>query len=207
METLFTSYSIYPLQTPTFFRITHSQSLIPFSPASGFKTTHASECLLPLNQRLNRYVLICHLGLSPECEWSPYISVYATEEKALLEIDRRLSEGGRNVVRYEVDTGGLKWITLRTEDCIAFNVLIREDRDALVLFVSAREVIWKFGLVGELSPAVARDEWLALEWIPRDMVIGWEECSWLGAHGISVIWSGLGDGSSRCHVGGLGRRE
>lgn len=38
-------------------------------------------------------------------------------------------------------------------------------------------MIWKFELIEELGPAVARDEWLALEWIPRDMVIGWEECS------------------------------
>ena len=51
--------------------------------------------------------------------------------------------------------------------------LVNFDYNEPVVFIKAPELVQKLGLGGALKPEAedgAQDEWLALEWMPRDMI-------------------------------------
>ena len=53
-----------------------------------------------------------------------------------------------------------------------FDALV--DEVVNVMIFKATELIWKMGLrdgLKEEAKWAAKDEWLALEWIPRDMIV------------------------------------
>jgi hypothetical protein len=182
------STSPYPPKPEKFIRITDNMSAIQFgcygskppSPPDdsvGFDVGYSTR-FIQLCHRLTSHSVRCHLDWSPLCEWKGLISVCSTEEKAEKEIQWRLRKKRLNITKFEISTRELQWTTLKLSSDKEINVLASNNYNEPVIFIKATELIQALGLTGTLKPEAeggARNEWLALEWIPKDMVtiVGW----------------------------------
>ena len=157
-----------------FWRITDDQTFINFDSEQGFNCLTSTQCM-SFNQRITPWSVRDHLENGRQCEWKGLISLAGTFEKARKEIQWRLSKYKRrhNVLAYKISTSGLKWATIpwNEEEGITFKYLI--DEDETVMIFKATDLIQQLGLSDCLELKIkiaAKDEWLALEWIPRPMI-------------------------------------
>lgn len=101
------------------------------------------------------------------------ISVRGTLEKAGREIQWRTRKNRRDVTAFEISTTGLEWTTLDLTATTKINVLATDAYGEPVVFIKAAELIEVLGLRRRIDQAAeygAKDEWVALEWMPLDMI-------------------------------------
>jgi hypothetical protein len=171
----------YPLRPAQFIRITDTKSFVKYGyaghdpdPAAGFDVGYSTR-YIALSHRLTPASVKAHLEWSPCVDWKGLISLCGTEQKARREKEWRAQKCREDVKAYHISTQALRWTTFQWSDTITLDVLVDDSEDVMIF--AATQLIQKLGLSGSLKWEAregARDEWLALEWIPRSMVIGVE---------------------------------
>ncbi len=139
--------------------------------AVGFDVGYSTQCI-ELCHRITPHSVRCHLEWSPVCDWKGLISVCSTQDKARREIGWR-EKKRRSVTAFEISTEELHWRTLNLTSTTTINVLASDDYNCPVIFLKATDLISVLGLAGKLKRKAengAKDEWFALEWIPRHMI-------------------------------------
>ena len=161
----------FPTKPPHFTRVTDTTTYTKFHRKDGFQT-NTSTRRLPLRYRITPRSVKSHLEWTTNPEWGGLISFCGTERKAQREIEWRQRNGRRDITAYTVSTEGLSWREVEWDPWTKLNVLADEGMDVMVF--KATELIQKMGLQEGLKDKVklgAMDEWLALEWIPSEMVV------------------------------------
>jgi hypothetical protein len=105
------------------------------------------------------------------------ISVYGTREKAVSEANWRHRDGRTNIKITHISTEKLRWDLLVLNGSMVVDVLVDFNYGMWAVFVWATDLIRIFGPNGQLKQGVeggARDEWFAIDWIPRNQVISEE---------------------------------
>ena len=153
-------------------RVTDSESYIKCE--KGEFNWPTSPRYIAFPHRLTPSTVTSHLLWSPSYEWSGLFSLCGSEEKENREVAWRRKQGRRNISVHRINNSDLDWKTIRWNDQIELNYLT--DKNEEVMIFKATDLIAAFGLLAEIwgtDKAVisgATDEWLALEWIPRELI-------------------------------------
>ena len=161
-----------PFKPRSLFRITDSSSFTKFDDHEGFNTK-ISSIFVPFDHRFTPAFIKDYFEWSSLPEWLGLFSLSGTQKKAEREVAWRQSHGRKNIMKYEVCLDRLSWKELPWNWTTLW---VLTDIKQQVMIFKATELIEKLGLRGKLKQKAelgATDEWIALEWIPRDMVV-WE---------------------------------
>ena len=151
-----------------------SGSSSSYAPSSTAFSTADFDNMTPINEWLTAMSLREHLEWKPISGPKTLISVCGTSSKAISEANWRLRNGRTNVKLTTISTRKLRWDVLVFCATVRLNVLVDFSYAPWVGFVRATDLIEVYGLRGQLKAGVepgARDEWFALDWIPKKKVI------------------------------------
>lgn len=167
-------YSAVPTR---FSRVCDEQTFVQFNNSKGFVNE-----IIPF---LPAWCFVDPDSVADHINWewtenssiSRYISMCATERKRDNEIAWR-QRGGRTSIRvYDIDASRMQWGCIRNCARISIDCIFRRTEETLddVVFINARHLIDVFGITGRIKkPAAlrgAKDEWLAVQRIPREMIV------------------------------------
>lgn len=161
-------------------RVTDDGSYIKFVPEQGFLWPTTTQNL-EIGQRITPSTVMNHLLWRRGLAWSGLFSLCGTTEKTDREVDWRMRDRRSNVKVWYIDTSQLRWKTAFLNGSTFINYLGTYNDEVMVF--KATELMNTFGLSATLLATdravflAARDEWIALEWIPSGMVIGFEQWS------------------------------
>ena len=156
--------------------MTDNTSFINFDPKGGLNC-ETSTIFLPFNHRITPRSLKTHLEWDAIVEWKGPITLCGTAEKVSREVEWRLKKRRKGITAYEVSMAKLSWRKV-VWNWTTFSALT--DEDGIVMIFKAIEPIQKMGIQESLKEKArlgTMDECIALEWIPREMIVQKREFS------------------------------
>lgn len=164
--------------TPTrFSRVSDEETFVQFNIDNGF--VNEIIPLLPAWFFVDPDSVVQHINWeTKESSFiARYISMCATKQKRDNEIRWRQREKRTSISVYEIDASGMRWGCIRNSPTILIDCIFCRSKKTLddIVFINARHLIDIFGIEGRIRKRSAllgaKDEWLAVQRIPRDMIV------------------------------------
>ncbi|KAG8532424.1 uncharacterized protein KY384_002909 [Bacidia gigantensis] len=138
----------------------------------GFNCFTSTQCMA-FNQRITPLSVKDHLENGQSIVWKGLISL-GTFDKARREIEWRERLHHKSIWAYKIETAGLQWESMVWNQQQNISLRYLTDGSADIMIFKASELIQALGLSGNIKREAelgAVDEWLALEWVPKSMIL------------------------------------